>query len=75
MKAEWKNPNKETPTIKDGEGSVCVMVTPGDYLAQNPLKAWWNGDGNYWIAGSGEKAKVTGWDYYPEQLPLLTVKD
>ena len=70
MIAEWKNPTKETPIIKDGEGSVCIMVTPGDGFAQYPVKAWWNGDGQYWIASSGERAKVEGWDYYPEHLVL-----
>jgi hypothetical protein len=68
MIVEWKNPTEETPKIKDGEGSVCVMVTPGDRFAQYPVKAWWNGDGHYWIASSGEIAKVEGWDYYPEHL-------
>lgn len=68
MNIEWKDPNKETPVIKDKAGSVCVMVTPGCRMAQYPLKAWFNGDGYYWIASSGERADVTGWDYYPEHL-------
>lgn len=68
MNIDWKDPNKETPEIKDGKGSVCVMVTPGCGLAQHPLKAWWNGDGHYWIASNGDRAKVIGWDYYPEHL-------
>ena len=68
MNIEWKDPNKETPVIKNGEGSVCVMVTPGCALAQYPLKAWWNGDGHYWVASSGDRARVIGWDYYQEHL-------
>jgi len=68
MEVNWKDPSKESPQIELGKGSVCVMVTPGHGSAQYPVKAWWNGDGHYWMAGGGTIAEVDGWDYYPEHI-------
>ena len=68
MKAEWKDPEECAPSINDGKSSVCVIVTPGDHMAQYPLKAWWNGDGKFYLASNGELAVVKGWDYYPEHI-------
>jgi len=65
MKPVWKDPKKESP-VKDGESSVCVMVSPGCYSALHPMKAWWDGK-SYWLA-SGDKAEVVAWDYYPDQV-------
>ena len=63
MKPKWKDPKDQLPQIPKDKGSVCIMVTPGDWLAQYPMKAWYSG-GIFWLC-SGEPAVVSGWDYYP----------